>query len=252
MSMLKSVKTFLLLFSVLMIAFSFNAYAQITVSLPLDDEFAVFPEDTDTLSEILNMSSDDISLYCTENNIVYLAVDQSNSRQIRVSVFTNDFSNEVVNISRLSGDKITQLTEDIVGTKGIRGEIVNKNGQKFLKIQLRSDDSGGGYILTQYITVANRKNIILSFYNSEDVNIDYIQKAFEGYSSPLFINEEANQSKILYYIIPIAILILLVIIASLGVSIVKDLKSVESDEYYEEDDQETTDTADTEEPSDKT
>ena len=238
--MIKFIKKLVLISALLSVVFSVTVYAENTVSLTPGDEFSVFPEDTKAISETLNMQSDDISRYCTENNIVYLAVDGDNSRQIRVTVYTDNFSNSVVNISGLSNDKISALAEDITGIEGIRGEIINKGGQKFLKTQLRSNDSGGSYILTQFITVADRKNIILSFYNSEDFNIDYINDIFESYSSPLFITEKAEDSKALYYIIPIATLLLLTISLFLGFSIVKDLKNSKEDEYYYGEDEEET------------
>lgn len=230
---IKLVKKFIMVFALISLIFSFAVYGEEIVTLKTDNTFSVFPEDATALSRILGMKKEDIDNYCKQNNIAYLAVDNKNTRQIRVSVYSDDFSNSVINISGLSDDKISALTEDIVGISGIRGEIVNKNGQKFLKTQLRSDDSGGGYILTQYFTVAERQNIVLSFYNSENIDIDYINSIFESYDSPLFINEKPQESKTLYFIIPTAIGVLLIVSLILGVSIYKDLKSAKEVEYDE-------------------
>ena len=229
----KHFKRFVSIIAVLSLFFSVSVYAESVVSIETDNTFSVFSEDADALSDILRMNKKDIEAYCEQNNIVYLAADSENTRQIRISVYTNDFSNSVINISGLSDDKISALTEDIIGEEGIRGEVVNKNGQKFLKTQLRSSDSGGEYILTQYFTVADRQNVVLSFYNSKNVNIDYINPIFESYTSPLFINEIPEESKILYYVIPVAMGVLLIASLILGISVYKDLKSAKEVEYDE-------------------
>lgn len=210
--------------------------AEVTFSIDAGKDFLVYPQSKEELAKILNMKTEDIKAYCEENNILYLAADKNNTRQIRLSVYTNTFSSSVGNISTLSNDKITALAEDISGFEGVRGEIVKKGEQKFLKIQLRSDDSGGGYILTQYITVAQKQNMVLSFYNSENVNPDYINSVFDSFESPLFEKAEEEGSKTLQYIIPAATILLLVICVILGFSIVKDLKS--ADETENDDSQE--------------
>lgn len=231
--MMKLIKKIILISCILLFAFSVTVYAEENVSIETDNTFSVFPEDAKALSKILGMKKEDIDAYLKQNNIIYLAADNNNSRQIRISSYVNDFSNSVINISGLSADKITDLTEEIVGIENIRGEVIEKNGQKFLKTQLRSSDSGGSYILTQYFTVANRQNIVLSFYNSEDVNIDYINPIFESYTSPLFINNIPKESKTLYFVIPGAIAVLLIMSVILGLSIYKDLKSAKEVEYDE-------------------
>ena len=142
------------------------------VSVEMDNTFSIFPEDAKALSGIFKRSEDEIEAYCKQNNVVYLAADNDNSRQIRITLYTSDFANSVVNISGMSDDKIIASAADIVGTDGVRGEVINKNGQKFFKLQRPFRDSGGEYILTQYFTVAERQNVVLSFYNSLNVNID--------------------------------------------------------------------------------
>ena len=230
---LKQLKRFIIYIALLSVIFSVGVCAESMVSINTNNTFSVFSEDSDVLSKILGMNKSDIKAYCEQNNIVYLAADNDNSRQIRISVYTNDFSNSVINISGLTDDKISALAGDIAGKEGIRGEVVNKNGQKFLKTQLSLNDSGGDYILTQYFTVADRQNMVLSFYNSVNVDMDYIDPIFESYASPLFMNEIPQESKILYYVIPVAMGVLLIASLILGVSVYKDLKSAKEVEYDE-------------------
>lgn len=216
-----------------------NTYAEDTVSLDLGKNFLVYPRDNAALCEVFNTDKDALNRFCTENDIIYLASDQGNSRQIRVQLTTNNFSNSIVNLSELSNDKIQSLAEDVTGISGINGEVIIKNGQKFLKTQQNLEDSGGKYILTQYFTVADRKNITLSFYSSNDINIDYISEIFDSYTSPLFINEETKESDYLSYVIPVATVLLAIVCVILGFSIVKDLKNSKSEDIYYGDESET-------------
>jgi len=230
------------IFVLLSLAFSVTLYADTDnglygkniVSIETDNTFSIFPEDSKALSGIFKMTEKEIENYCKQNNIVYLSADNNNSRQIRITLYTSDFANSVVNISGMSDDKIIASAEDIVGTADIRGDVINKNGQKFFKIQRPLKDSGGDYILTQYFTIAERQNIVLSFYNSLNVDIDYINPIFESYTSPLFINEIPKESKTLYYVIPAVAGVLLIASLFLGYSVYKDLKSAKEVEYDED------------------
>ncbi len=238
--MIKTIKRFILLPLLLSVIFCLNVYAEDTVSLDLGDNFSVYPRDNVALCEILNTDSDSLNRYCTENHIIFLALDQGNSRQIKVQLTTDNFSNSIINISEISNDKIEALAEDITGVSGVHGEVIIKNGQKFLKTQLSTEDNGGKYILTQYYTVADRKNITLSFYSSDGIDTDYIDEIFESYTSPLFISEDKEESNALSYVIPTATVLLAIICIILGFSIVKDLKnSKEEDIYYGEDSDDT-------------
>ncbi len=237
--MTKFIKRFLLFPLLLSLMLSLMVYAEDTVSLNLGKNFLVYPRDNTALCEVLNTDKESLNRYCTENNIIFLAADQGNTRQIKVQLITNNFSNSIVNISGISNDKILALAEDITGVSGVYGEVIIKNGQKFLKTQQSLEDSGGKYILTQYYTVADRKNITLSFYSADGIDTDYIGEIFEGYTSPLFISEDTGEKSAISYIIPIATVLLAIICVILGISIVKDLKNSKEEDIYYGDDSET-------------
>ena len=222
----------ILIVTMLSICMSFTVFADKTVSLTLPEGFFVHESQPEKVAEILGMKQSELTDYCTDNSILYLAVDSNNSRQIRVSVSDNKFSNNIVNISQLTDDKIISLAPDIAGIEGVRGDVVKLGGQKFLKVQLKSQDSGGEYILTQYITVTQEKNFILSFYNNSDVNTDYIDSVFTSLSSTMiedFENESDGEEKekndIFLVIIPIAAIAFLLICIGLGVSIIMTVVS---------------------------
>ncbi len=202
----------------------FTAFAEEkAVTIEPHGEFFVYGTDTDKVAEILGMTGEQLDGYVADNDILYLAVDEKNTKQIKVDSFVTDFSSSVVNLSLLSNDKITALMPDILGREDIKGEIINKNGQKLIKIQLSSADSGG-YDVTQYITVADKKVFILSFYNDRNADTEYIEKTFETYSHSAFVNENVAVSKGLEVLIIAALIIFVAASAIIAVTIVIDIR----------------------------
>lgn len=216
---------------ILSLIFEVGVSAESTVSLTLPDGFYVHSKEPQKTAEILGMTETELADYCQSGSIVYLAVDGENSRQIRVTVGENSFSNSVVNISELTDSKIESLAPEISGIDGVRGEAVELNGQKFLKVQLISNDSGGEYILTQYITVAQKQNIVLSFYTDSAIDNDYTEQVFESLSSPLFITAEDDQkTNTLLVIVPIVVIVFAILSVGIIISIIVDMKKHREEE----------------------
>ena len=190
-------------------------------------EFYSIQNDQNRVAEILGINKTDL------NSIddVYLAVNNGNTKQIRIRTEITNFSNSIGNISNLSDDKITALTSDIVGVEDVKGDVINKDGQKFIKIQLRTTDSGGEYILTQYFTVASKQNFVLSFYTDINEDTEYIEKTFESYTSPYFnsIAKDTKSNMMSYIILGCAILFLVVCVVVM-ITIVIDLRKKKDEE----------------------
>ena len=72
--------------------------------------------------------------------------------------------------------------------------------------RVSSEDSGGGYTLARYFTVAGDNEYILCFYTSKGVPEDYIAAVFESFSSEDFYTEKDKSP---YSYIVIAALVLL-------------------------------------------
>lgn len=203
-------------------------------------EFYIYSEQTDEVANILGMDKDSLKDYIYQNGVAYLAVNKENTKQIRVTNNTTDFSNSIINISGLSNDSIIALIPDITGIENTKGEVINKEGQKFVKTQFKTTDSGGEYILTQYFTVANRANIVLSFYTDSSADLDYIEETFNSFTSPLFITEDNEKTVTIGYVILIAAIIFGVACVIIVFTIIRDIRkdkkeSLDTEETEEND-----------------
>ena len=207
--------------------FTVNAEETAKAAIEPYGEFYTLENDRVKVAEILGITQSDL------NSIqdIYLAVNKENTKQIRIRTEITDFSNSIGNISNLSDDKITALIPDISGFENVKGDVINKDGQKFIRVQLRSSDSGGEYILTQYITVASKQNFVLSFYTDINEDTEYIEKNFESFSSPYFnsTKDENRKDTVSYIVLGAAILFLLVCIV-VTVTIIIDLRKKEETE----------------------
>ena len=245
--MLKTFKTIVLTLLTITLFFNITVNAQTSFSLELPKEFYNQTDSKKEVSNILGVSESDLDKYLTENNVFYLAVNKDNSKQIKITVNENEFSNSVVNLSNLSDDKILSLREEISGIENLNGDVINLKGQKFLKIELSSNDSGGEYILTQYITACDRKSVIISFYTDSSLDTDYILETFESISSPMFIREENATIKAFSAAIPWVTIAFILICVALGGSIIIDIKQQRNADDEEEDYEENPDLEQTEE-----
>lgn len=243
--MIHLIKRVLAIIAVICLCFTINVCAENSVSLTPDGEFYIYGQNTPEVAEILGMGTNDLLNYCDQNEIIYLAVNRDNSKQIRIREKSTDFSNSIINITGLSDDKIESLIPAIIGIDNVRGEIVYSGGQKHIKIQLRSKDSGGDYILTEYYTVADRKCYILSFYTNADSDTDYIENTFKTYESPYFVGEQDSAIRGWNYVIIAAIVIFVLCSILVVITIIRDIKKEknQNDDIGDEEPETTDDSA---------
>lgn len=176
-TVLKKIITFLCIAFVLTVSVSANLVSPFDLSqLTPSDDFIIYNEKPQEVAEILKTDTENLDNTVKEKNILYLAVNQDNTKQIQLTSNENDFSNSVINLSNFTNDSINSLLPDITGLNNVKGEIVFKDTQKFVKINLRNDE--GKYVLTQYFTVMDKKIYTLSFYTSLSVDTDYIETTF--------------------------------------------------------------------------
>ncbi len=191
----------------------------------VSDEFYLYGRDDKKLAKALSMSDSEIETYCKDNHITFLAVNEDNTKQIRETTRKTEFSKTVKNLAVLSNNEITDLTFQLCGLENVKGTVVEKDVYKYLKITVKSKDSGGEYVLTQYITVKNSEIVVLSFYTSGGKDTSYVEKVFNSQ----FKNVSATKGWL-----TVALAVLLGISAVLSVMIVRDLKAPKKEEVKEE------------------
>lgn len=136
-------------------------------------------DDVELFCQAFDMDACEISEYINQNNITYFAINRDNTKQIKRTEFTDEFSKEIVDFSVLSDSEITSLSSEISGFENSKGKVVTLGGYKLLKSELKTKDSGGEYVLTQFVTVKNSKKITLLFYTSGDTDRGYIDAVLE-------------------------------------------------------------------------
>ena len=188
-------------------------------------EFYSFSQYPDKVADILTMEKAEIEDYCRLNNVTYLAVDAGNRRQIKLTETETDFSGSVKNLSNMDDNDILALVPELAGVKNCSGEIVDKLGQKFVKISLLATESDNNYNLTEYITVADSQEFVLSFIDSGD-DEGYIEKTFNTFTSDDFL----SKTSVLIYVLPVAIGVFLLISVAIIVSVIKDIRKKDEEQ----------------------
>ena len=183
-------------------------------------------QSAENTAKILGMTSDELKNYCSENGIVFIAVNEDNTKQIRVSVTESEFSSSIGNLTNLSDDKITALIPDITGS--VSGEITEKYGQRFIKTAEALSDSGGEYSVISYVTVTAKKDYILSFYTAAGTSTDYVGEVFDSFSSEDFY-KEADEKSYFVYVIIAAIVLLALGSVYIIFTLVRDIKNDRED-----------------------
>lgn len=205
------IKKIVLVFAVLVCLFSLN-----TMALQVDSDFYVYGQNNKELCDTIGMSEGELNEYCQTNNITFLAVDKDNQRQIRKTETKDAFSKKIGNFFALKDDEILELTEELTGFKNVKGAVLEKGNKKYLKVELKTTDSGGEYYLTQYLTVTDSKKEILSFYTNVNENTDYIENVFSSQF------KTSSSVSVLKIISAIGIVLFSVLAVTVIVLIVKD------------------------------
>ena len=207
---------------------SLTALAVMLVSvvsaLEIGDEFYLYGRDDKKLAAALSMSEAELSDYCKENDITLLAANKDNSKQITEITRQTEFSKTVKNLAVLSDDEIIALTYQLCGLENVKGKVVSKDAYKYLKIEVKGKDSGGEYVLTQYITVKNSKTVTLNFYTSQGEDTSYTDEIFNSQ----FSNIGATKTWL-----TVALAFVLGLCVVLCVMIVRDLKPPKREEIEE-------------------
>ena len=194
-------------------------------AVEIGDDFYLYGRDDKKLAAALNMTENEVKSYCEQNAITLLAVNEDNTKQVRETTRKTEFSKTVKNLAVLKDDEILELTFQLCGIENAKGKVIEKDAYKYLKIEVRGKDSGGEYVLTQYITVKKSEIVTLSFYtsNGEDT----------GYTEKIFNSQFRDISKTKGWLTA-ALALLLGVAVTLSFMIIRDLKPPKREEEIEE------------------
>ncbi len=147
-------------------------------SVSAEESLLVYGNDNSEIAKILGMTEGDLEKYCKDNGVTYLAVNSDNTKQIRKTETADSLSKEIFDLSLLEDKKIFVLSDELSGFENANGSIIRKDDLKFFKTEHETKDSGGEYVITQYVTIENAEKKVLTFYTAKDIDRNYIDSAF--------------------------------------------------------------------------
>ena len=142
-----------------------------------DEDFIVYSSAPEKVAEVLSCDPQSLASKVAEQNIKFLAVTEDCSKQIQAVETETDFAASVKDLSNLSDSSINTLLPDITGLPNIKGKIISKDGQKYVRINLKNENED--YILTQFFTIEDGKLYTVSFYTKSGISTDYIDTTFK-------------------------------------------------------------------------
>lgn len=148
--------------------------------------FAKQGDDLTKIAKKLNMTTDDLNKYFSDNKLIYLAVSDDVKSQIKISVTEDEFSKKVNDISLLDDNALNNFAKSLSSDSS----IVTNNDRKFVLVNDTHKDSGGIYTVTQYITICDGKTFYFIGYNDgKDISKE-ISSVFKTFT----LNQQQSDS----------------------------------------------------------
>lgn len=141
-----------------------------------------YGDDMTDIAQKLNMTADELNAYFNKNGLLYLAVSDDTSTQIRLSAFTDNFSSTVCDISHLNEEQLNEFMNSISDNIETGCTITDNNGRKYVTVTNTLNDSGGVYTVTQYVTICDSKTFYLSCYNNGTETSEQVKNIFNNFS----------------------------------------------------------------------
>lgn len=169
----------------LMLLFSLTVSAasyEYNISPGEDFTCVSYGDDMTDIAQKLNMTADELNAYFNKNGLLYLAVSDDTSTQIRLSAFTDNFSSTVCDISHLNEEQLNEFMNSISDNVETGCTITDNNGRKYVTVTNTLNDSGGVYTVTQYVTICDSKTFYLSCYNNGTETSEQVKNIFNNFS----------------------------------------------------------------------
>ncbi len=184
-------------------------------------------QDKSSVAKTLDISNQELDSYFSEKNIEFLAVSYDKKSQIRISAYNDMLSKSARDISNLSEKNIKKLAQSITEDTALTYDIYIRNSRKYIEITENLKDSGGEFVSTQLITMANGKIFNITINNAGDFVDEDMLKSLDTLKF-----KESQDSFKSYIIITIAIVIgigvFITLIVLMILGIIKDKKNEEN------------------------
>ena len=199
-------------------------YGDFSLQLPEGYKSSLKSESKSEIADIVGIEEKEIENYFSDGKLEFLAVDDDNTSQIKLSVLEDDFSKKIISFNNLDNERLLGLANSFFTgsyeSVSKNTVVVNNNGNKYLKYKEKLEDSGGEYTVTQFITVCGSKTYRLS--------VSYTEKDGENLDTQIFktfkIKEKDQVDILIKTVLIIAVLVFSVIIVSTVISIYKNDK----------------------------
>lgn len=210
----------------LMLLFSLTvSAASYEYNLSTGDDFTCvgYGDDMTDIAQKLNMTADELNAYFNKNGLLYLAVSDDTSTQIRLSAFTDNFSSAVCDISHLNEEQLNEFMNSISDNSETGCTVTDNNGRKYVTVTNTLNDSGGVYTVTQYVTICDSKTFYLSCYNNGTETSEQVKNIFNNFSLNS-VTTEKNGFAIKFVFITAGIVLFLGLAVFTVIGIVKKSK----------------------------
>lgn len=176
---------FICIIAVLVCIFSITVSADeskiFEIELSKDYNVLYLGEDAAPMAKKLNMKPKELKNYMAENGVLMLAVSKDKSRQIRIIEEQTEFSKLAEDISAMDKTSLNEFAQIVTADNNTEFSYVNNNNRKYIKFSDTLTDSGGSYVMTQYVTICGGKIYRYCFYNSGKTEIAEADETFNNF-----------------------------------------------------------------------
>lgn len=109
----------------------------------------------------INYTASGFKDYLKNNNIVFYAINKTDGSEIVLKCVSSEFSKNINDLILLDNSSLNTVADKILNDKTYTA--YEKNGTKFLMVDINAEDRGGSFYGTQFLTVKNGLMYSLSF-----------------------------------------------------------------------------------------
>ncbi len=122
--------------------------------------------------------------YLKNNNIVFYAINKTDGSEIVLKCVSSEFSKNINDLNFLDNSSLKTVADRILQEKSYT--VYERNGGRFFVVNIDSEDRGGSFYGTQFLTVKNSVMYSLSFTFKDSAiaseSSEIVNKVFEEFN----------------------------------------------------------------------